>query len=351
MTGATPPTGRPSVRYVVPRTEAAGGIQEFALSQLPHLADAFAVEVERWQSPSKAARVVQAVLPRARSRQAAGAPGDELVHFWHVRAALGRADRRSLITCHGSEIMVAGMPRWERAAIREALHAAGLVVANSEFTRRYLAEHYDLPEARLRVVHPGVAPSTAPRLPRGPVPVLGSLSRLVPRKNIGTVVQALVLLREQHALEFEYLLAGDGPERDTLLAALAASGVPHRYLGRVSDEEKSTTFYPGLDVFVLPTQQTPRDVEGFGIVYLEANAAGVPVVASRNGGVVDAVAEGRSGVFADPHDPADVARAVLEVLADRDGFQARAREWAAQFDAAGQAGKFAALYEELLARR
>jgi len=80
-----------------------------------------------------------------------------------------------------------------------------------------------------------------------------------------------------------------------------------RIMDELSEEKKINEFYPFIDVFVLSPFELPNDVEGFGIVYLEANAYGIPVVASKTGGVPDTIKENVSGVFADPTNPEDIA--------------------------------------------
>ena len=84
------------------------------------------------------------------------------------------------------------------------------------------------------------------------------------------------------------------------------------------------------DVFALPSLSSEKDVEGFGIVYLEAGACEVPVVGGLAGGVPDAVAHGETGLLADPQDTGKIAEALVELLRDRDrakamGRRARAR--------------------------
>lgn len=336
------------ITYVVPRAGGHGGIQQFALGVEPLLGDDVQVHVESWTAAGRLARA-RAIAGELGHRAAPAASAVDLVHHWHVRAALGRSDRRSVLTCHGTEVLPAGLPRWERSAVRSALRRADAVVANSAWTRDLLLREHGLDPARVRLVHPGVAASPHGRVrPSSGRPVVGTLTRLVPRKNVGTVVEAVRHLVHERGIDLVYRLAGDGPQREDILRGLRAARVEHEYLGPVSEERKTAEFYPGLDVFVLPALQTPTDVEGFGIVYLEANAAGTPVVAAPTGGVVDAVREGQSGLFADPNDPQDVARAVLEVLEDREAYSRGALAWAGANSVNASAAAFRALYDEIV---
>ena len=105
-----------------------------------------------------------------------------------------------------------------------------------------------------------------------------------------------------------------------------------RFLGFVPEEE-ILCWYNAADIFAMPSRigtGEERGIEGFGIVYLEANACNVPVIGGRSGGVSDAVEDGVNGLLADPLDPEDIARAIRELLvqpefADRLGRQGRER--------------------------
>jgi len=91
-----------------------------------------------------------------------------------------------------------------------------------------------------------------------------------------------------------------------------------RFLGFVADEDL-IEWYNAADIFIMPSRLgtgSQRGVEGFGIVYLEANACKTPVIGGRSGGVPDAVEHGSSGLLVDPEDPGDIAAAIAKLLAD-----------------------------------
>jgi phosphatidylinositol alpha-1,6-mannosyltransferase len=127
-----------------------------------------------------------------------------------------------------------------------------------------------------------------------------------------------------------YVVAGDGPDRGRLVELTRQNGLEEsvRFVGPIEDHELPLWYSLG-DVFVMPSRSEPPDVEGFGIVYLEAAACERPVVAARAGGVPDAVSEGVSGLLVEPGDPAGLARALVELLSDparRADLGRRARE-------------------------
>ena len=107
-------------------------------------------------------------------------------------------------------------------------------------------------------------------------------------------------------------------------------------------------FHPSLDEFTLPPLDLGVDVEGFGIVFIEANAAGVPVVAARTGGVSDAVQEGISGVFADPMDPDSIAEAIKSVALAGDEMRVSARQWSEKFSVTQVGLNLSAVYRKVV---
>lgn len=144
-----------------------------------------------------------------------------------------------------------------------------------------------------------------------------SVSRLVPRKGMDVLVEAAVRLRPSFP-GMTVLIAGDGRERSRLAMQAATSGAPVRLIGRVADDELPRLL-GAADVFVMACRNrwSGLEQEGFGIVFLEAAAAGIPQVAGRSGGADEAVVDGGTGlVVARPRDPGEVAGALRRLLAD-----------------------------------
>jgi phosphatidylinositol alpha-1,6-mannosyltransferase len=149
-------------------------------------------------------------------------------------------------------------------------------------------------------------------------PVVVCVSRLVPRKGQDTLLKAwpAVLAASPEAT---LLLAGGGPYRGKLERLAATLGIQDRvvFAGSVPQAELPAYFDAG-DVFAMPcrTRRAGLDVEGLGIVYLEASATGLPVVVGDSGGAPDAVLDGETGYVVPGGDPASVARRITSLLAD-----------------------------------
>ena len=145
---------------------------------------------------------------------------------------------------------------------------------------------------------------------RGGHVALLTVGRLVPRKGAAWFVRnVLPKLPDVH-----YVIVGVGPEHDEILRAAAEVGQTDRVwlVGSVSDA-RLLDILGTSDVFVMPNVRVPGNVEGFGIVAIEASASGLPVVASRLEGIPDAIVDGENGTLVEPED-ADAFLAILRPL-------------------------------------
>lgn len=144
-----------------------------------------------------------------------------------------------------------------------------------------------------------------------------SVSRLVPRKGMDTLVGAAARLAPHHP-DLVVAIAGRGRDEGRLRRLIDETGAPVRLLGRV-DDARLPALYACADVFAMlcRTRWWGLEQEGFGIVFLEAAAAGVPQVAGRSGGAHEAVVDGETGlVVDDPDDVEEAAAALAALLAD-----------------------------------
>lgn len=224
-----------------------------------------------------------------------------------------------ILFVHGVEIRGR---RWRRP-IDIALRRADLVLANSAFTRQCVIDR-DVRPDRIRILNPGVDPSlfVIPRgrsaEDRGGATIL-SVSRLDEHyKGHDTMLHALPLVRAK-CPDVRYVIVGNGVLREYLQNLARSLGVADvvDFVGEVPDERLPAMYFD-CDVFVqLSREDRTGGVEGFGIVCLEAAAAGKPVIAGASGGLLSAVSDGETGLLVNPGDPAAVADAVVSILTDR----------------------------------
>jgi phosphatidylinositol alpha-1,6-mannosyltransferase len=154
--------------------------------------------------------------------------------------------------------------------------------------------------------------------------LLCSVGRQVTRKGISWFVDRVMPRLPE---DVHYWIAGEaGPDTQEIRVAIARHGLEGRVrlLGKVP-EDQLILLYRGSDLFVMPNVPVVGDMEGFGVVMLEAGACGLPVVASRLEGIVDVVAEGRNGHFAAAGDPEGFARAIMAYYRKPEGLSLASR--------------------------
>ncbi|GHD97955.1 glycosyltransferase family 4 protein [Streptomyces alanosinicus] len=257
--------------------------------------------------------------------------------------ALRRAGAERLVaTTHGHEAGWAQLPA-ARQLLRRIGESTDTITYLGEYTRSRIATALT-PAAAGRMVQlpPGVDEKTfhpgsggdevRARLGLTDRPVVVCVSRLVPRKGQDTLIQAMprILAAEPDTV---LLVVGGGPyERDLRrMAAETGVGDSVRFTGAVPWSELPAHYGAG-DVFAMPcrTRRGGLDVEGLGIVYLEASATGLPVVAGDSGGAPDAVLDGETGWVVRGGEPAEAAERIVALLADpalRHRMGERGRRW------------------------
>lgn len=219
-----------------------------------------------------------------------------------------------------------------------ALRRAAVAIAVSRYTRE-LALAAGAEPGRVHVIHPGVdLPDELVPAKAVVRPTVLTVARLSERyKGHDVMLRALPLIRAR-VPGVEWVVVGDGPLRPGLEHAAAEQGLTDsvRLLGRVGDGERDRRL-GGAHVFAMPSRLPAGDFagEGFGIVYLEAAAHGLPVVAGDVGGALDAVVHDETGVLVDPTDHVALAGAITALLLDPERARAlgaagarRAREFA-----------------------
>jgi phosphatidylinositol alpha-1,6-mannosyltransferase len=217
---------------------------------------------------------------------------------------------------HSEDILpIAGV---RRRVLAQALRSASAVITVSRFTQHALIE-LGIKPVRINVIPPGIEVkrfATRPDTAAREAWTLLTVGRLVLRKGQDTVIRALPQVAQAvpHA---RYMIVGDGPDAAELRNLAVKLGVADRvvFAGRVADADLPG-LYQACDVFVLPTRSDAGEVEGFGIVFLEAGAAGKPVIAGRAGGTADAVLDGATGLLIDPLDVQAVVEAIIRLAHD-----------------------------------
>lgn len=236
---------------------------------------------------------------------------------------------------HGEDVAVASTSRELAWMTRRVLRHASGVIANSQNTRKMLLDEWQIPEAKVHLLYPGVdtkrfVPVAQDETARHSLGwegrrVLLTVGRLQQRKGHDMLIRAIPAIREQLP-EVLYAILGDGDERAKLQELTQSLSLENhvQFLGEI-DDAQLLHCYQQCDIFVLPNRAVGRDVEGFGMVLLEAQACGKPVVAGASGGTAETMKIPETGQIVACETPEPLAHLLTELLGDRARLEAMGR--------------------------
>jgi len=223
---------------------------------------------------------------------------------------------------HGEDLASAMTSRELTWLTKCVYRVASAALANSRNTATMLAA-LGVPEHKIQIVHPAVdADRFHPRLDGSAIRrryagdgdmLLLSVGRLQRRKGHDIAIQAIASLRERLP-NLRYVIAGNGEERSRLEKLTVDLGVEDRvsFAGTIADDDLPA-FYAACDIFLLPNRVDDGDIEGFGIVFLEAAASAKPVIGGDSGGVPEAVERDVTGLLVDGANVSAVAAAIADL--------------------------------------
>jgi phosphatidylinositol alpha-1,6-mannosyltransferase len=253
--------------------------------------------------------------------------GELVAGGWLARACRTLFGLKTLIYVHGEEISTRSRYDAARRRRRRALAAADGVIAVSRFTRDTLVNDFGVLPGKIELVSNGVDLARFEPGPRSKRlvaqyglaarPVLLTVSRLYARKGVDRVIESLPQVLRQIP-DLVYLVVGEGSYRPELERLVAHHGLGGSvvFTGAVPDYDLTGHYGLG-DVFIMANREMPDgETEGFGLVFLEANACGLPVIAGMAGGSVDAVTDQVNGLVVDGNDVAAIAAVVVRMFGD-----------------------------------
>jgi len=261
--------------------------------------------------------------------------GIRVIHSGHIRATIPCLllkiffKKPYIVWTYALEITDKRVENFTRLLLK----GAEKIITISEYTKSHLLE-LGLPLSKIEILHPpvdnkfleseydgrsirrryGISNETKIIL------TVARLAELQRYKGIDRVIEALNIVKRSYN-NFVYIVCGDGDLKEYYKKLARDSGLADQILfpGNVSDEELPF-YYAGCDLFIMVSREevTRKGIlaEGFGIVFLEANACGKPVIGGRSGGISDAVADGETGILVDPNNVNEIADAILKLLTD-----------------------------------
>jgi phosphatidylinositol alpha-1,6-mannosyltransferase len=241
---------------------------------------------------------------------------------------------------HGEELNYATSSRQLAWMLRRVLKGADFIIANSRNTQAILQDVWCVQPERIRLLHPGVDTNYFEPADRdlearrnlgwGDRPVVLTVGRLQERKGQDTMIRSTALVRKAIP-DVLYAIVGDGDDRARLEALVDELNLRAnvQFVGEC-DDARLLSCYQQCDLFVLANRQVGQDIEGFGMVLLEAQACGKPVLAGDSGGTGETMDSPRTGMTLDCSASEPLAAAVLDLLQDparRARMGVAARQW------------------------
>lgn len=233
-----------------------------------------------------------------------------------------------LVYIHGMDILLVQKPARKLKMAKKILKDAQAVVVNSRYSKGLVAG-LGVGEEKIRVISPStkiykqkpnleLVSQLRQKYELQDKKIIFSVGRLVERKGFDLVVKALSAILKE-VPEAIYLLAGVGPFESRIKELITELNLGNKVilLGEIKEEELAS-FYELADLFIMPSLELKAkgDTEGFGIVFLEANAFGKPVIGTKVGGIPDAVIDGETGLLIEPNNIEEISRTVIKLLRD-----------------------------------
>ena len=242
--------------------------------------------------------------------------------------------RKAVVQAHGLDLVFPDL-FYQSLCVRW-LRFCDLVIANSAYTAS-LAARKGVPADLISVIPPGINPDAFGSPPDVAAlkeswgladrPIILFVGRLAKRKGVKEFIEKCFTEIVHEMPRVCFVIVGDNPheslthrgdvlsEIKTMIADMKLQNHV-RLLGALGDDDV-IALYHACDVVILPALPTTDDVEGFGITLLEAAAAGKPTVATRAGGIPDAVEDGKSGIIVEPDNDCGLSQAIISLLKDR----------------------------------
>jgi len=229
------------------------------------------------------------------------------------------------VTAHGLEVLEPQKSKFRNKIMKIVLSNSQKVAVNSNYTKTIVAR-LGIPSQKIQIIPPGVdttvftgnsdGKALYEKYDIGETKIILTVGRLVERKGIDMVIKALSKVINQIP-NVVYLVVGTGPDKKRLKDLVQNLGLEKNVIFAGYVESKDlVSYYNICDLFIMPSREIEKsgDVEGFGIVYLEANACGKPVIGGRSGGIQDAIIHGETGLLVNPTNVDEIAEAIFKIL-------------------------------------
>jgi phosphatidylinositol alpha-1,6-mannosyltransferase len=224
-----------------------------------------------------------------------------------------------LVYIHGEDIEGALLSKEYRLLVGQVLRSSKKIICNSENSKKLLAKWGGGHLSKSNLLYPGIdtnkyKPNSPSESPYREKSLIITISRLQKRKGHDYLLDAMPLIKKEIS-NIHYLIIGVGEEKELILGRIKANNLNScvELLDNISDKQ-IVNYYNYANLFVLPNRRVGNDIEGLGIVLLEAQSCGVPVLAGDSGGTVETIDINKSGIVTDCTVPQLIANEIIKLL-------------------------------------
>ena len=253
---------------------------------------------------------------------------------WKSAEHLNNLGVKIFILAHGTEIqkipfnILNFYKHFKNLRIIRSFNKADKIIANSSYTKNLLINNVNISSNKIKVIHPGVEfnntnfdidiDNKIKKMINKRNPVIITLARLEERKGHKFIIEAITRLKIKYP-DILYLIAGDGEYKKNIYEYAKLLDVQNyiKFLGWVDEPEKSVLLQ-NADLFVMTPGKGNESVESFGMVFIDANLNGLAVIGSDNGGMADAILDGKTGLLAKTADIDDITYKIDSLLSNKE---------------------------------
>lgn len=235
-----------------------------------------------------------------------------------------------VVVAHGAEITRHRKKLVLQNFMKYVLKRADLIITVSEFTNEIVKKYVSIANNKIVTVHNGINMDSIKPIKKDIArhklgikiaqPLILTVSRLDGRKGHSKILNLLPKLKKIYP-DLKYLIVGDGPHRMTLEELSSSLGLKKsdvEFFGYVPAEDLSL-YYSAADIFIMLNEMvTEEDFEGFGFVFAEAGAYGIPVIGGNNGGPKEVIEHNKTGFLVDPDSEEEIIKAIVTLLNDKE---------------------------------
>lgn len=249
-----------------------------------------------------------------------------------------------VVFIHGEDVENAATSRSLTYIVKRVLQNADLLICNSKNSKRVLTAHWDVDITKVIIEYPGVDTEKFKPADKNPTvrnnlgwsnrPTVLTVSRLEERKGHSNLIKALVNIKKEIP-NILYAIVGGGPEKQKLEQLVETLKLEENviFMSEI-DDEIMLQCYQQADLFVLPNRDIGRNIEGFGIVMIEAQACGLPVIGGNSGGTPETIIDGETGIIVDARNIKELENAVKSSLLNKNSSiesDIRRKKWCDEF--------------------